>query len=109
MHGQVRAMLVATAAALLVLASGTALAGDGDHGKTRAHHGDRGSAHAKHGVRAAKKLAKVDRIVVIYEENHSFDNLYGDWERVEGRDDADAAHTTQLKQDGTPYACLPQN
>ena len=109
MHGQARALLVATAAALLVLASGTALAGDGDHGKTRAHHGDRGSAHAKHGVRAQKKLAKVDRIVVIYEENHSFDNLYGDWERVEGRDDADAAHTTQVKQDGTPYDCLPQN
>ena len=30
------------------------------------------------------QLAQVKRIVVIYEENHSFDNLYGRWERVNG-------------------------
>src|SRR5207249_2590491 len=29
-------------------------------------------------------LAKVNHIVVIYEENHSFDNLYGGWEGVNG-------------------------
>ena len=29
-------------------------------------------------------LDKVDHIVVIYEENHSFDNLYGGWEGVNG-------------------------
>ena len=28
------------------------------------------------------KLGKVQHIVVIYEENHSFDNLYGGWEGV---------------------------
>ena len=58
---------------------------------------------------ASKKLAKVNRIVVIYEENHSFDNLYGGWERVNGLDNADRAHTTQVDQDGAPYTCLPQN
>ena len=42
-------------------------------------------------------------LVVIYEENHSFDNLYGGWPKVEGRGDADPAHTTQVSQDGTPY------
>ena len=45
-------------------------------------------------------LDKVDHIVVIYEENHSFDNLYGGWEGVNGRANADAAHTTQVDQAG---------
>ena len=36
-----------------------------------------------------KKLDKIQHIVVIYEENHSFDNLYGGWEGVNGRADAD--------------------
>jgi acid phosphatase len=51
----------------------------------------------------------VKRIVVIYEENHSFDNLYGGWEGVNGLGNADAAHTTQVNQAGTPYTCLKQN
>ena len=52
-------------------------------------------------------------LVVIYEENHSFDNLYGHWgsvdgEAVDGTDDAPWARTTQVAQDGTPYSCLLQ-
>ena len=53
-------------------------------------------------------------IVVIYEENHSFDNLYGLWDSVEGQSvnglaNADAPHTTQVRQDNvTPYGCLYQ-
>ena len=31
------------------------------------------------------RLAAIDHLVVIYEENHSFDNLYGRWGRVGGR------------------------
>jgi acid phosphatase len=56
-------------------------------------------------------LRKIDHIVVIYEENHSFDNLYGGWEGVNGRANADAAHTTQVDQSAarTPYSCLVQN
>jgi phospholipase C len=38
--------------------------------------------------------------VVIYEENHSFDNLYGGWEGVNGLANADAAHTVQINQAG---------
>ena len=33
---------------------------------------------------AGQKLEKVKHVVVIYEENHSFDNLYGGWEGVNG-------------------------
>ncbi len=54
-------------------------------------------------------LDKVDHIVVVYEENHSFDNLYGGWEGVNGRANATAAETTQVDQQGVPYACLKQN
>jgi acid phosphatase len=58
---------------------------------------------------APNKLSKVDHIVVIYEENHSFDNLYGGWEGVNGIQNADAAHTIQVNQAGNPFSCLLQN
>jgi acid phosphatase len=54
-------------------------------------------------------LDKVDHILVIYEENHSFDNLYGGWEGVNGRERATEAKTTQVDQLGHPYDCLKQN
>src|SRR2546428_9615744 len=58
---------------------------------------------------SAQKFDGINHIVVIYEENHSFDNLYGLWEGVNGLANADPARTTQVAQDGTPYACLKQN
>ncbi len=61
-----------------------------------AHDGGGGLRHIKH-------------FVVVYEENHSFDNLYGGWERVDGLRDADRAHTRQVNQAGAPYDCLLQN
>ena len=54
-------------------------------------------------------LSDINHIVVIYEENHSFDNLYGGWEGVNGLANATAAQSTQLTQGGAAYACLPQN
>src|SRR5881394_573987 len=65
-----------------------------------------GSAGA---ARGNDQLQKINHIVVIYEENHSFDNLYGGWEGVNGRANADAAHTTQLDEAGNPFGCLLQN
>ena len=52
-------------------------------------------------------------LVVLFQENHSFDNLYGGWgrvgrQRVEGLPEADRRHTTQRAQDGSRYRCLPQ-
>src|SRR5436309_10515877 len=59
------------------------------------------------------KFGAINHIVVIYEENHSFDNLYGGWEGVNGRANADAAHTTQVIQSDAVappvYTCLMQN
>ena len=51
----------------------------------------------------------IQHIVVIYQENHSFDNLYGGWEGVNGLARADAAHTRQVGQNGAPYSCLLQD
>ncbi len=56
-----------------------------------------------------RQASKVKHIVVIYEENHSFDNLYGGWEGVNGRDDARASKTIQISQAGVPFVCLLQN
>jgi len=57
----------------------------------------------------ADSLKAINHIVVIYEENHSFDNLWGSWEGVNGLANADAAHTTQVDQAGVAYSCLRQN
>jgi phospholipase C len=58
-------------------------------------------------------LGNFKNIVVIYEENHSFDNLYGLWgdvngQHVTGLADADPGHTTQVDYQGNPYDCLLQ-
>ena len=69
-----------------------------------------GGHHNRHAHRASSdRLDRIDHVVVIYEENHSFDNLYGGWEGVNGLAQADPAHTTQVSQAGTPYSCLLQN
>ena len=53
---------------------------------------------------------KIDHIVVIYEENHSFDNLFGGWEGVNGLTQAaSSGHQTQVAADGSVLPCLPQN
>src|SRR5919197_660582 len=59
--------------------------------------------------RGDDQLRKINHIVVIYEENHSFDNLYGGWDGVNGRANADAAHTKQVDQAGVLFDCLKQN
>jgi phospholipase C len=65
--------------------------------------------------RRSGPLGPFTRLVVIYQENHSFDNLYGGWgsvrgERVEGRGSPGyARRSVQVREDGTPYRCLYQN
>jgi acid phosphatase len=89
-----RPLALCAAAALALAAPAVATAHGSGHGHDD-HHGN--------GLRA------IQRVVVIYEENHSFDNLYGGWEGVNGLRDADRAHTKQVNQAGAPYTCLLQN
>src|SRR5260370_5945130 len=86
-----RLLAVATAASIVTAAGLVFVA-------VQADTGDSGSG-----------LAKINHLVVIYEENHSFDNLYGAWEGVNGRANADPAHAMQIGQLGAPYTCLRQD
>jgi len=55
----------------------------------------------------ASELAKVKHVVVIYLENHSFDNLYGQFAGANGLSEARAAQIIQLDSMGKPYTFLP--
>src|SRR5579864_7682981 len=52
-------------------------------------------------------LQKINHVVIIYQENWSFDSLYGHFPGANGLDQADAA-TPQVDKDGNPYPTLPQ-
>jgi acid phosphatase len=54
-----------------------------------------------------EKLKRVEHVVVIYGENRSFDNLYGNFPGANGLAKAAAANTTQVDRDGSPLAMLP--
>src|SRR5215475_11492898 len=89
------AAIVGGAAAVSPLAN----AGDSD---------DHRQKHREH-------LKDFKHIVVIYQENHSFDNLYGLWgdvneDSINGLSDARSSRTVQVRQDNqTSYKCLLQN
>src|SRR5918911_1809254 len=53
-------------------------------------------------------LGRINHLVVIYLENRSFDNLYGDFPGAEGWSSAAAARYPQVDSGGTPYRVLPQ-
>jgi acid phosphatase len=53
-------------------------------------------------------LAGINHLVVIYDENHSFDNLYGLFPGANGISNASDTSTTQVDLNGQPYTCLPQ-
>ncbi|MFM8331662.1 MAG: alkaline phosphatase family protein [Candidatus Methylumidiphilus sp.] len=62
------------------------------------------SAHA---APPPKGLDKIGHIVVIYLENHSYDNLYGLFPDAEGIAQAKPENTTQVDLNGQPFATLP--
>jgi phospholipase C len=53
-----------------------------------------------------EQLGRLQHIVVIYLENHSFDNLYGEFPGANGLANA-GARATQVDLAGIPYATLP--
>src|SRR5579875_670837 len=56
---------------------------------------------------APARLDKIGHIIVIYLENRSFDNLFGNFPHANGLANADAA-AIQVGPDGRPYEVLPQ-
>ncbi len=107
---RLRTPALAALAALAVVAGGAAAATPANAaGRHPAHHRHHHRHHATGRLPGGYK-----HLVVIYEENHSFDNLYGGWgsvggKQVNGLPQASAAHKTQVAQDGTAYGCLPQD
>jgi phospholipase C len=53
-------------------------------------------------------IGKIDHIVVIYLENRSFDNLYGEFQGADGIVGLSPEKYQQVDSAGTPYATLPQ-
>jgi phospholipase C len=52
-------------------------------------------------------INKVNHVVVIYLENHSFDNLYGQFAGATGLSSATSSNTIQVDSNGHPYDSLP--
>jgi phospholipase C len=63
----------------------------------------------------AASVNEFKHIVVIYQENHSLDNLYGLWGEVNGNsvsglNEVNFFRTRQVREDNkTPYTCLLMN
>jgi acid phosphatase len=62
-------------------------------------------------VASSASTSSLKHLVIIYMENHSFDNLYGLWGPVNGGvvHGQTNGHNTQLGQDGTVLSCVDQN
>jgi len=56
---------------------------------------------------ATSSINSINHVVVIYLENHSFDNLYGQFSGAHGISDATPATTIQDSLTGVPYIYLP--
>jgi acid phosphatase len=53
-------------------------------------------------------IRQINHVVVIYMENHSFDNLYGEFKGVNGIENAAVGNFVQVDKDGKPYQYLPE-
>lgn len=53
-------------------------------------------------------IPQIKHLVVIYMENHSFDNLYGEFEGANGLDNARKGNFIQVDKDGAAYQYLPE-
>jgi len=53
-------------------------------------------------------IKKINHVVVIYMENHSFDNLFGEFEGANGIKNAKKENIIQIDEEGKPYDNLPE-
>ena len=53
-------------------------------------------------------IGQINHIVVIYMENHSFDNLYGTFSGANGIANAKKGNFVQVDKEGKPYTFLPE-
>lgn len=60
------------------------------------------------GVSFDEGIRQINHLVVIYMENHSFDNLYGEFKGASGIEDAKSGNYVQVDEQGTTYKYLPE-
>lgn len=53
-------------------------------------------------------IKQINHIVVVYMENHSFDNLYGEFKGANGIKNAIKGNYVQVDKEGKPYKYLPE-
>jgi len=53
-------------------------------------------------------IGQIKHLVVIYMENRSFDNLYGEFKGANGIRNAKRGNFVQVDKDGKPYKYLPE-
>ena len=59
-------------------------------------------------TKASNPFGKINHFIVLYQENWSFDSLYGNFPGADGISQADPVALKQVTKDGKPYATLPQ-
>lgn len=53
-------------------------------------------------------IRQINHLVVVYMENHSFDNLYGEFKGANGIKNARKGNFIQVDKEGNPYKYLPE-
>ncbi|WP_300601899.1 alkaline phosphatase family protein [Niabella sp.] len=53
-------------------------------------------------------IRQINHVVVVYMENHSFDNLYGEFKGANGIKNAQKGNFVQVDEQGRPYTYLPE-
>jgi phospholipase C len=53
-------------------------------------------------------IQQINHLVVVYMENHSFDNLYGEFKGANGIKNARKGNFVQVDEEGKPYEYLPE-
>lgn len=66
------------------------------------------SKKAQQEVPFEEGIQQIKHLVVIYMENHSFDNLYGEFKGANGIKNAKMGNYIQVDKDGKPYKYLPE-
>ncbi len=64
--------------------------------------------HPEKSIPFNEGIKKINHIVVIYMENHSFDNLWGEFEGADGLSKARDVNIIQVDEKDSPYAYLPE-
>ncbi len=62
----------------------------------------------KENISFEEGIKKINHVVVIYMENHSFDNLFGEFEGANGIANATREQITQVDENDQPYDSLPE-